>query len=64
MERLHVVRCVFDLPVEFGAEDVAQALEDTAPRVSRATIFRTLTQMTTVGMLARDGFCFRRLPEE
>lgn len=64
--RLHIVRRAFELNDGFSAEDLVEAFANDEPRVSRATIYRTLSLLVSVGMLSQDPgvFVFRFNPSD
>lgn len=59
--RLRIVRCAFEMNDGFSAEDLVEAFAGDEPRVSRATIYRTLSLLVSVGMLSQNpgAFVFR-----
>lgn len=59
--RLRIVRRAFELNDRFSAEDLVEAFANSEPRVSRSTIYRTLSLLVSVGMLSQDpgAFVFR-----
>ena len=59
--RLRVVRRAFELNDGFSADDLVEVFANEEPRVSRATIYRTLSLLVSVGMLSQDPgtFVFR-----
>ena len=64
--RLRIVRHAFELNDGFTAEDLVEAFANQEPRVSRATIYRTLSLPVSVGMLSQDpgAFVFRFNPTD
>lgn len=54
-QRLRILRCLAGMPRHFGAEEVLQALERQAvgPSVSRATLYRFLSELERLGILRR-----------
>lgn len=62
---LLVVDATIGTDAEFTAEDVFSKLQAAGQRVSRATVFRTLRNMTEFGILTEIGFekAIFRLPE-
>lgn len=50
-ERLEVLREVFGRETHFAIEDVAQALRRRGRRVSRATVYRTLSLLAETGLI-------------
>lgn len=54
-QRLRILRCLGGMPRHFGAEEVLQALErgESGPSVSRATLYRFLSELERLGILRR-----------
>ena len=58
-EQVRVVSRAFESDRVFQAEELFGALESESERISRATVFRTLQRLASLGMLSQDGFAFR-----
>lgn len=54
-QRIRILRCLAQLPRHFGAEELLEALNagDAKPAVSRATLYRLLSQLERLGLLRK-----------